>query len=84
MSDTEWLIQQIDECDDDEECLLNLFRSFKGPYSLCYFNQNTKKVYFLRDILGRQSLLLAKSADGDTILSSVLGKKNDFFRKCNY
>lgn len=83
LSDTEWLIQRIDECDDNEECLLKLFRVLKGPYSLCYCNRNTKKVYFLRDILGRQSLLLAKNADGDTILSSVLGKKKRFFRKFN-
>lgn len=74
LSDTEWLSRQIDECNDNEQCLLQLFRRLEGPYSLCYFNQNTKKLYFLRDILGRQSLLLAKSSDGDTVISSVLGE----------
>lgn len=73
ISDTEWLAQRIDECDGNEEHLLELLRSVEGPYSLCYYNQNLQKLYFLRDILGRQSLLLAKSPDGDIILSSVLG-----------
>lgn len=73
ISDTEWLAQRIDECDDEIE-LLELFRSIEGPYSIIYCNQSSNKLYFLRDILGRQSLLLAKSPEGDTILSSVLGK----------
>lgn len=74
LSDTEWLTRQIDKCNDDEAELLALFRSLEGPYSIIYYNQNTKKLYFVRDILGRQSLLLAKSLQGDIIFSSVLGK----------
>lgn len=74
LSDTEWLIRRIDKCNDDETDLLELFRSLEGPYSVIYYNQNTSKLYFVRDILGRQSLLLAKSPTGDTVLSSVLGK----------
>lgn len=74
LSDTEWLVQRIDECNDDETKLLGMFRYLEGPYSIIYYNQSANKLYFLRDILGRQSLLLAKSPDGDTIISSVLGK----------
>ena len=78
LSDTEWLAQRIDECNDDETKLLEVFRHLEGPYSIIYYNQNANKLYFLRDILGRQSLLLAKSPDGDTIISSVLGKYTNF------
>lgn len=72
LSDTEWLTRRIDECNDNEVELLEMFRSLEGPFSIFYLNQNTSKLYFLRDILGRQSLLLARSPDGDIILSSVL------------
>lgn len=81
LSDTEWLVQRIDECSDDETKLLEVFRHLEGPYSIIYYNQIANKLYFLRDILGRQSLLLAKSPDGDTIISSVLGK-NVYFLRC--
>lgn len=73
LSDTEWLTQKIDECNDDETKLFEVFRSIEGPYSIFYYNQNTNRLYFFRDILGRQSLLLATSPGGDIVLSSVLG-----------
>lgn len=72
-SDTHWLTQCIDDCNDSEQKLLDLFRNLQGPYSLIYFNQKTQNLYFIRDLLGRQSLLLAKSPQDDIIISSVLG-----------
>lgn len=82
ISDTEWLARMIDNCNDNEAELFEMFRSLKGPYSLIYFNQSTRKLYFLRDILGRQSLLLAKNNEGDTILSSVLAASERKYTKC--
>lgn len=73
LSDTEWLTRRIDECNDDETELLEVLRTIEGPYSILYYNQNTSNLYFVRDILGRQSLLLATCLDGDIVLSSVLG-----------
>lgn len=72
-SDTHWLMQSIDDCNDSEQKLLDLFQNLQGPYSLIYFNQKTQNLYFIRDLLGRQSLLLAKCPHDDIILSSVLG-----------
>lgn len=73
-SDTEWLIQSIDDCDDNEDRLLELFRNIQGPYSVLYFNRNTQELYFIRDVLGRQSLLVAENIDGSLTFGSVLGK----------
>lgn len=82
LSDTEWLAQMIDDCSDNDAQLFEMFRSLKGPYSLIYLNQLTQKLYFLRDVLGRQSLLLAKSSQGDIILSSVLTASKHEHTKC--
>lgn len=74
-SDTEWLLEQIDACTSEIE-LIECFRGLEGPYSLLFFNQTTEVLYFVRDSLGRQSLLLA-TGDGDNdgiYFSSVLGK----------
>lgn len=82
VSDTEWLAQQIEKCNDNESELLTVFRSLEGPYSIFYYNQKTRNLYFVRDVLGRQSLLLAINYDGDIILSSVLGVSKQNFSKC--
>lgn len=81
-SDTEWLTQMIADCGDNEAQLFEMFRSLKGPYSIVYLNQLTNKLYFLRDAFGRQSLLLAKTHQGDTILSSVLAASKNQYEKC--
>lgn len=81
-SDTEWLAQTIDDCNDNESRLIELFRSLKGPYSVIYLNQLAQKLYFVRDAFGRQSLLLAKTCQGDTILSSVLAASKHQYTKC--
>ncbi|XP_031632656.1 asparagine synthetase domain-containing protein CG17486 [Contarinia nasturtii] len=82
ISDTEWLTLQIDKCKDESE-LLDLFRRLKGPFSIIYYNLNVKKLYFLRDIFGRQSFLLAKTNSHNIILSSVLGASlEQHYTKC--
>lgn len=73
ISDTEWLMLQIDECNENEDALFDLFRRLEGPFSIIYYNRTVNKLYFCRDIFGRQSLLLTKTSNGDIILSSVLG-----------
>lgn len=72
-SDTQWLTEQIDECNDDEDKFFELFRNIEGPYSIVYLNKETEDLYFIRDVLGRQSLLIAQTTEGDLILGSVLG-----------
>lgn len=82
LSDTEWMAQQIDECNDNETELLQLLQTLEGPFSIFYFNKRTRHLYFLRDVFGRQSLLLARSPDDDIILSSVLGASRCHYSKC--
>lgn len=74
-SDTEWLLQQIDSCNTDVD-LIELFRRLEGPYSLVFFNKTTEVLYFVRDSLGRQSLLMATDDDDGIRFASVLGRSN--------
>lgn len=81
-SDTEWLLKRIGECEYNEDRLIQLFQSLEGPYSIVLFNKKTQKLYFVRDSLGRQSLLLAKYHDGDIVISSVLASNKEMFSTC--
>lgn len=81
-SDTEWLTQMIDASNDNEVQLFETFQTLEGPYSIVYLNQLSQKLYILRDPLGRQSLLLAKNSQHDTILSSVLAASKHQYTKC--
>lgn len=74
-SDTEWLLEQIDLCANEAD-LIELFRCLEGPYSLVFYNKTTEILYFVRDSLGRQSLLVAIDDDGGIYFSSVLGNCN--------
>lgn len=71
-SDTEWLLEQIDLCGSEDD-LIRLFRRLDGPYSLIFFNKTEEILYFIRDSLGRQSLLLATDENDSIYFSSVLG-----------
>lgn len=82
-SDTQWLTEQIDECNNDEDNFFELFRNIEGPYSIVYLNKKTEDLYFIRDALGRQSLLIAQTTDGDLVLGSVLGLFLFIFRLSN-
>lgn len=56
----------------DEETFLDLFaRQIRGPFSIVYFNGRTNTLYFMRDSLGRQSLLVTVDDANDFIVSSV-------------
>lgn len=37
---------------------MEIMKEIKGPYSLIYYNNSTKRLYFGRDSLGRQTLLI--------------------------
>lgn len=72
-SDTDWLIKEIDKCQTLAE-LVEFFKHCKGPYSLIYYNRQSEKLYFIRDSLGRQSLLISLDNEHRLCFSSVLGK----------
>ncbi|XP_050362344.1 asparagine synthetase domain-containing protein CG17486 isoform X2 [Nymphalis io] len=73
LSDTQILLDKLSNCSSSEE-IISTIKSFKGPFSLIYFNKQTQILYFSRDRIGRNSLLFHK-ADGSYIISSVLGIK---------
>ncbi|XP_047544798.1 asparagine synthetase domain-containing protein CG17486 [Vanessa atalanta] len=73
LSDTQILLDKLSNCSSSEDVILTV-KSFKGPFSLIYYNKCTQILYFSRDRIGRNSLLFHK-ADGSYIISSVLGRK---------
>lgn len=74
LSDSEWLLDKLTCCDNDEQ-IMNIFRIIEGPFSVIFYNKQNKEVFFGRDSLGRNSLLLQKN-DTEIIISSTLGKEN--------
>lgn len=71
-SDTQWLMDRLVDCHTIDE-ILELFRVIKGPYSIIFYDQTAKNLFFLRDSFGRQTLLLGRRHDGAIIVSSVIG-----------
>lgn len=77
-SDTEYLFDLIEKCESEDE-LLNVFRIITGPFSIiCLFQS---KLYFARDSLGRNSLLVGKTdyldQNNNWFLSSVLDASSE-------
>lgn len=74
-SDTEFLFEQIKKAESENE-VLDVFKTLVGPFSIiCYFKN---KLYFARDQLGRNSLIIGKHQDS-IILSSALDPPRDDF-----
>ncbi|KAG8233607.1 hypothetical protein J437_LFUL001018 [Ladona fulva] len=70
VSDTLVLLQALGENDSSPENILHTMMKVYGPWSMMYWNDKRKTLWFGRDVLGRHSLLWTKSANG-IILSSV-------------
>ncbi|XP_022222009.2 asparagine synthetase domain-containing protein CG17486-like [Drosophila obscura] len=67
MSDTLWLAKRLSECHCDEE-ILAVLKELEGPYCLIlYTNQ---MLYFARDALGRNSLIIEHNQQGFHLLST--------------
>lgn len=72
-SDTLWLSKQLTQCTSISQ-ILHLFQNIQGPYSAIFLDKDTHQLYFLRDLMGRQTLLLAAQNNGSIVISSVVGK----------
>lgn len=67
-SDTEFLFSLIIKAETEDE-FLNIFKTITGPFSIiCFFKS---KLYFARDSLGRNSLILGKHFDAIFLTSVV-------------
>ncbi|ETN66017.1 asparagine synthetase [Anopheles darlingi] len=72
-SDTRWLLRKIEACRDENQ-LRQLFGLLRGPFSLIFLRKQEQKLYFARDSIGRNSLLLGRSIDLEEIfITSVSG-----------
>lgn len=72
-SDTRWLLDRIESMATNLDELGELFKHLKGPFSLVLLDKQLQRVYFARDSIGRNSLLLGQSNDG-FVISSVTGE----------
>lgn len=68
-SDTDYLVSLFEKSR-DESALRAIMGTLRGPYSLVFYNRSLKKLYFARDPMGRNSLLIG-SEKGKLFLSSV-------------
>lgn len=67
-SDTEYLFERLNTVDSEDE-LLNIFKTITGPFSIiCRFKS---KLYFARDQLGRNSLIVGKHKESIFLCSVV-------------
>lgn len=76
-ADISWLSSEIDNRQTEED-LLNLFKVIKGPYSCVIYKKSSRTLYFARDSLGRNSLIMGHY-EGIFYVTSVngYGLRND-------
>lgn len=55
----------------------NGLSKISGPYAFVYYDKHHGRVYFGRDFLGRRSLLIRLTTDGELALSSVTDGKTE-------
>ncbi|XP_049294377.1 asparagine synthetase domain-containing protein CG17486 isoform X2 [Anopheles funestus] len=71
-SDTLWLLRKI-EASRNETDLFNLLACLRGPFSVIFLRKEENRIYFARDAVGRNSLLIGRKHDGNIFISSVGG-----------
>ncbi|KPU75341.1 uncharacterized protein Dana_GF27478 [Drosophila ananassae] len=69
MSDTTWLANRISECHTHED-LVSLVKVLEGPFCLIIYNKVNQMLYFARDTLGRNSLIIERHQSGLNLLST--------------
>ncbi|KFB47237.1 AGAP010492-PA-like protein [Anopheles sinensis] len=71
-SDTLWLLRRIELCQNESD-LCQLFGQLRGPFSVIFFRKQENKLFFARDAVGRNSLLVGKTPDANWFITSVSG-----------
>ncbi|CAK1602825.1 unnamed protein product [Parnassius mnemosyne] len=75
LSDTKLIMDKLSkQVKNSEELVINHLKSFKGPFSLIYYDKVNYDLYFTRDRIGRTSLLFHQTRNA-LVISSVLGRK---------
>lgn len=71
-SDTVHLLKALGEFSGDGDKMLHFLDQVRGPWSIIYWHQDTQRLYFGRDLLGRRSLQLLAFQNGTTLIASAL------------
>lgn len=70
ISDTRWIFDELSGCNSSVD-IIKFIKSLKGPYSFIFYDGETKKLWYLRDSLGRNSLLLGRTEQEIFITSAT-------------
>ncbi|XP_043661769.1 asparagine synthetase domain-containing protein CG17486 [Drosophila teissieri] len=70
MSDTTWLAERLAECRCEEQNILKIFKRLDGPHCLVIYDKRDQILYFSRDALGRNSLIIERIPNGFQLLST--------------
>lgn len=60
-----------DSCADSAGTIANALSRVAGPYAFVFYDHTYGRLFFGRDFLGRRSLLVKTSSNGELVLSSV-------------
>ncbi|XP_043947471.1 asparagine synthetase domain-containing protein CG17486 [Drosophila biarmipes] len=77
MSDTSWIASQISECRYEEKKILQLLKNWEGPHCLIIYDKRKQILYFSRDALGRNSLIIERIPKELHLLSASYYLEND-------
>ncbi|XP_065365827.1 asparagine synthetase domain-containing protein CG17486 [Calliphora vicina] len=69
-SDSEWIFEKLSNAMDEVE-LINCFKAIEGPYSIIFYDKVNRNIYFARDSLGRNSLIIENNNEHFRLLSTA-------------
>lgn len=72
-SDTQKLFEKLSK-PRDIELFSQILANQNGPFSLAFYSKPLRLLFFCRDFLGRNSLLMTRKNASQFIISSTLGK----------
>ncbi|KAH9642735.1 hypothetical protein HF086_010388, partial [Spodoptera exigua] len=75
VSDTLVILDKLHDNDKTltEDYIVKQLKTLKGPFAIIYYDKLNKQIYFMRDRIGRSTLLFYKN-ENSVIISSVLGR----------
>ncbi|KAH8380717.1 asparagine synthetase domain-containing protein CG17486 [Drosophila serrata] len=68
ISDTLFIANRLAECINAEQ-IISVLKSLQGPHSLLIYDKSNQILYFSRDTLGRNSLIIERTQHGINLLS---------------
>ncbi|XP_055693630.1 asparagine synthetase domain-containing protein CG17486 [Lutzomyia longipalpis] len=75
-SDSSWFFKSLSKCSTSKD-ILEVLRKIRGPFCFIYYAKSTKTLFFCRDYLGRNSLLLGMNSER-IILTSTGRRSSEY------